>query len=74
MSIATAFFDAADAPGLRARVAELEAETRRKDGIIAELERQLELERKTAIFYYGLHAERQPAMIEDAWGIPGGGD
>lgn len=60
-------FDAADAARLRAKVAELEAALHARDATIATLRQELDRAKAKAEFYYGLHAEKPLAMIEDAW-------
>lgn len=66
-SLITAMLDASEAAPLRRRVAELEATNKRQADTIAELTRQLDFERETTKFYYGLATDKPARIMEDDW-------
>jgi hypothetical protein len=64
VNLIDAIVDAADAPGLRRRVAELEATLAQRDATIAELMQRLSVAQTMADFYYELYADK-PHRIEN---------
>ncbi len=59
-------FDAADAPGLRRKVAELEAAVTSLTAQVARLERKNKWLQSSYDFYYAAFTERQIAIAEEA--------
>jgi hypothetical protein len=64
VNLIDAIVDAADAQGLRRRVAELEATIAQRDATIAELTQRLSVAQTMVDFYYELHADK-PHRIEN---------
>ena len=72
-NIVTTLFDAADAPHLRAQVAELEAAVTRLTEQVARLERDNKRLTADAAFHFESFTGKQLKIAENAWGLPGGG-
>ena len=72
-NIVTTLFDAADAPHLRAQVAELEGELALLRTDYARIQRELGRANADVKFYYDAFVEQQLKIAENAWGLPGGG-
>ncbi len=57
---------------LRAQNAALSAQVATLTAENVRLTKALARATETANFYYGLHADKQLRIAEDAWGLPGG--